>query len=76
MCKILSRIIVTCGRNCTLEIDEGDSPRPDKYKKLIRQLITRYVDDMDELGDIDAAHSVSLYTRDAGNGQNLGNAAS
>ena len=41
-----------CGRRT----DEADCPpRNEKYQQLIGQLITRYVDDIDEFGDIDAA---------------------
>ena len=46
-----------CGRESNrVTDDEADCPtRNEKYQQLIGQLITRYVDDIDEFGDIDAA---------------------
>ena len=54
-------IIVKCGRKCRREINVeavdagGRGEQDDKYQKLIRKLLTRYEDDMDEFGDMDVA---------------------
>ena len=54
---MIFRLIVTraCGRCCKQYPDEVDGRAKERYRKLMKQLITRYMDDIDELGDIDTA---------------------
>ena len=54
-------IIVKCRSRCAHEVNVEDvdagvgREQDNKYQKLIRKLITRYVDDLDEFGDMDVA---------------------
>ena len=67
---MIFRLIVTraCGRCCSQDSYEVDGRTQEKYRKLMKQLITRYMDDIDELGDIDTAmraqfEQLGIYTR-------------